>query len=732
MGTKRTRKRVPDTYLTDDPIESKTSDRFDRWSFAERIAHTIGQRKEAGGLVIGVYGEWGDGKTSTLNLMEKALVKYDDIVVKRFNPWYFQSAPDLIKGFFDQLAEAIGKAMPSVGEQTLGAVKKYGGLLATLGSSVTVFGTNIDFKALHESATDMSKAPTLSDLRKRVENLIAKSEKRIVVLIDDIDRLDKEEIQQIFKLVRLSGSFEKVTYVLAFDEKMVAAALKEKYATNKGDSGLKFIEKIVQVPLHLPPAYKEPLLKAIFSEIEKTLDAEKIQLIEKDTSSIGYEFQTSLGYALRTPRQVKRYANAIMFAVPVLKDEVCIRDLLFIEAIRVFYPDLYELIRDNHEAFISGDSTLGTRNKDRASVLKEITKGIESEDQQRSIQHLIGQLFPRAEGQGSYGDDWESIWAQEKRICSRAYFRRYFTYGVPQGDISDVDFAAFIRELNKAVGKKAVSDLVGRFLKKHGAHTFVEKAPLIESTLSTEVAKKIAQGIAAHGSLFTDNGDIFFSDFSRAISFIARTHMRMPNVSDRDAFASDILATIKSLPFAVEAFIFMSREDKKTPEDQQPMSKDTEQELGKSLAERIAKQANKTPPYSLKHGAGRLVWHWNRFGNPGEASAFFGKRLLKKPIEVADFLSCFVGTSYGSDGRHKSDMRGNEYNSAVEIVDADTIAKVIKKSPYAKQLDTEKVHFSRSLSDNQRIVNQFMHVYNERKAASEKIEIPPAESTIAA
>src|SRR5437879_2700106 len=102
-------KKRPQTYLVDKPIDNKSSDRFDRWSFADRIAHTIGQRTDTGGLVMAIYGKWGDGKTSTLNLMEKALANYDNIIVKRFNPWYFQSHSDLITGFFDLLAESIGK-----------------------------------------------------------------------------------------------------------------------------------------------------------------------------------------------------------------------------------------------------------------------------------------------------------------------------------------------------------------------------------------------------------------------------------------------------------------------------------------------------------------------------------------------------------------------------------------------------------------------------------------------
>lgn len=715
------KKKKNGTYLTDNPISTKSEDHFDRWSFAERIAHTIGRREDSGGLVIAIYGEWGDGKTSTLNLMEKALKSYEDIVVTRFNPWYFQSESILVSGFFNHLADTIEKSMPTLGEKIIGFVKTYGGMLATVATSVTLGGVPVSISpgAVYDAASGVSDLG-LGELQKRIEGILAKSEKRIVVLVDDIDRLDKDEIQQIFKLVRLSGSFEKVTYVLAFDEKMVAAALRDKYPSGSGDPGLKFIEKIVQVPLHLPPANKEALLEAIYAEVNKTLSAEEIELSERDAGSIGHEFQTSLGYALRTPRQVKRYANAIMFGLPVLKEEVRIADLLLIEAIRVFYPDMYTLIRDNPDVFLSDEPRSGSPDKDRATVLNAMYKGVESENHRNSLRHLIEVLFPRSSNQGSYGDDWEKTWAEDKRICSRAYFRRYFNYSVPHGDISDVSFSAFVTAVSKVTNKTDIVDQVKKFVKTNGAHAFVEKLVLVEGTLSEDTAKKIAYGIAVNGALFKDNGDPFFSDFSHAVTFIARTHVRIPKVADRDAFATEILLAPLPLPFAIEEFLFMSREDK-TPENKQPMSTITQETLGRDLAQRIAKEAAKMPPYTLKYGASRLIWHWKEHGNKEDVRTYFKKRLQKKPGEIADFLSAFVGNSYGSEGKRKSDLRGNEYNLISEIIDPNEIVKAIKKSLYGRHVDTQNTYFNRKLSDEQRIINQFMHIFNSRKIESKKV-----------
>ena len=224
-----------DSYLPDRPIEEEKQDRFKRSYFAKRIADSISLRTDTSGLVIGLYGQWGDGKTSTLNLMAADLEKYPDIVVTRFNPWFFQSEHMLIEGFFEHLAKEVGKVMVTAGQDFAESVRKYGSLLSIVASSVTIGGVNINFDAMTKAAKAFQKNPTPVELRDRISHILKNSGKRIVVLIDDIDRLDKEEIHQIFKLVKLSGNFENTTYVLAFDKEMVAAALAEKYASSTKD-----------------------------------------------------------------------------------------------------------------------------------------------------------------------------------------------------------------------------------------------------------------------------------------------------------------------------------------------------------------------------------------------------------------------------------------------------------------------------------------------------------------
>src|SRR5882762_4156351 len=87
-------------YLGDQPIVKPVQDRFDRWPFAQRIAETIARREDHSSLVVGIYGPWGDGKTSVLHLIEHALREYSQIVPVKFNPWLFRSQEVLLQSFF--------------------------------------------------------------------------------------------------------------------------------------------------------------------------------------------------------------------------------------------------------------------------------------------------------------------------------------------------------------------------------------------------------------------------------------------------------------------------------------------------------------------------------------------------------------------------------------------------------------------------------------------------------
>ena len=118
-------------YTDDGPISSHDDDRFGRWPFAERVARVIATRTDPTSIVVGIYGPWGDGKTSVLNMMVEVLTGHDHVIVIPFNPWNFESEGQLIRAFFDTLSDAIGKSLTTMSEEIGKFLSKYGAVLST-------------------------------------------------------------------------------------------------------------------------------------------------------------------------------------------------------------------------------------------------------------------------------------------------------------------------------------------------------------------------------------------------------------------------------------------------------------------------------------------------------------------------------------------------------------------------------------------------------------------------
>ena len=146
--------------------------------------------------------------------------------------------------------------------------------------------------------------------------------------MDDIDRLDSDEIHQVFKLIKLTANFPCVDYLLAFDNEIAARALGKRYGGDV-EMGHAFLEKIVQVPLPLPPASEPSLRRFCFEAIDRVLGESRIQITRDEASSFAGEFERALLPFLDTPRAAWRYANAIRFGLPTMKDEVNAVDFIF-------------------------------------------------------------------------------------------------------------------------------------------------------------------------------------------------------------------------------------------------------------------------------------------------------------------------------------------------------------------------------------------------------------------
>jgi predicted KAP-like P-loop ATPase len=171
-----------------------------------------------------------------------------------------------------------------------------------------------------------------------------------------MDLVCESEVQYLFKLIKLVGDFYNTTYILAFDDEMVAGALAPLYGDGQKNTGYQFLEKIIQAPLVIPKATKRALVKYAIDLIDDAVKQVKVELTQDDVNRFRAVFDDSFIPAIVNPRLALRYANSLFFSLPLLQGEVSLTDLMLAEALKVFYPQAYDFMRANSGHFLTDNS----------------------------------------------------------------------------------------------------------------------------------------------------------------------------------------------------------------------------------------------------------------------------------------------------------------------------------------------------------------------------------------
>lgn len=262
-------------------------------------------------ITVGLYGDWGSGKSSILKILQEQLEKDDNTVIVYFDGWSFESFDDakmsLIQGIVDAL-ENNEKFFAKVKDDTEGAFKAVKEAFAGLKKSITwmralkvttkavlpvasaimtggvsiiptlisAFRENKEYlvdlltgdKAEEflqnaiNSENDEKKYKAVREFRTDFEALINKSKQaQIVILIDDLDRCLPRHIIDNLEAIKLFLNVPKTAFVIAADQYIVSNAIKSEYKTlieaSKEDRphdnlGEAYMEKFIQLPYTLP------------------------------------------------------------------------------------------------------------------------------------------------------------------------------------------------------------------------------------------------------------------------------------------------------------------------------------------------------------------------------------------------------------------------------------------------------------------------------------------------
>lgn len=669
-------------YSSDSPIYEQDKDRFSRWSFSERIAQVISRRSDPSSIVIGLYGIWGDGKTSVLNFIEKALEADANVICIKFNPWRFGTEDQLLTGFFFAIAEALDTELIKTGDKLKDFVKK------VAPGAGAIFG----LEGAGDTIGSFISGPDINELKKRIEGELESAKKRVLILIDDVDRLDKTEIHALFRLVKLTADFKYTSYILAFDKDIVAASLQDRYSSSVENAGEAFLEKIIQVPLHLPAVEKQVLREFCFQGVDEALEIAEIKLTQQQVQEFVRDFTGAFDECLTTPRKAKLYGNTLMFSLPILQGEVNPIDLMLIEGIRVFCPSLYEVLRANKSLFCGTfrDSQYSNNDREKEHIKTLIDEALSSGrniDKEGFID-LLKNMFPKLQsvyGNMSYGSDWYEKWNKGQRACSENYYSRYFTYAIPKGDISDkvIQSLAADSESWKEPFDLARNPL-NEILNPSSAERLIKKLRNKAVEINSNVSISLAIAVAQKSDVIP-NPEVFSSwtaPFSQAAMLISSLIQNLEKTQRLD-LAKACIDFSPLIEFKLEIFKWLKREDEKKPEVE-AFSDSCIDAIGRHLGQVISEilessiDVTKLAPKSLP----MIFYALNKFVRNDYVNGYVDALILNEPEAIIRILDSYVPTAWGMESgiSHKSDFERDQYNSLTSTLDPSIILRTIQEN----------------------------------------------------
>ena len=333
-----------DELFRGNPIKHSSEDLLDRSGIADSISRLICNDNLKECCTIGILGPWGCGKSSIINMIRENVEKNsNNVIFIDFSPIDYQSnAEDIARVFFEVLIAGLKKhkrPLSFFGYKR--DVKKIASKTAE--TAVRVFFAPEDVDAIIDNIKELSgaifnpaKHEPVETVRGKISALLSKSKIKLAIVIDDLDRLMPGEAAQILKLIRVTACFDNVYYILGYDEITLSKQI-NKYS---GYDGRGYLEKFIQVPVHLPEINADLLQRILFNHISKILTTYQFE-IKDITASVCRIIP------LKTMRDLYILLNRFRFKIGMCPGDICPEDLLALTFIEMKDLDLYNWLFDN-------------------------------------------------------------------------------------------------------------------------------------------------------------------------------------------------------------------------------------------------------------------------------------------------------------------------------------------------------------------------------------------------
>ena len=333
-----------------DVADALEKDLLHRIGFARQVVHALDSLSNRSSLVVSVEGAWGSGKTSVLSMVEALLKKKGSAptpVIVRFNPWLVGDRDALLHQFLASVSKAIKLSDRS--ESAKKAAKEIDAYSKLVGLAKWIPGAE-PFASIVKSLLDAlgkvakhegDRASDIEDRKRRVEEALKAFAPRVIVLMDDVDRLYPNEVFEMIRIIKAVADLPNVGYVVTLDPAYVSNAL-HSLGVPKAHA---YLDKIIQTRLAVPMLSSRAKLDLISLGF-KQLPSEASQVYFPGNETLLAEaYQSGLRDLLEQPRDFVRLSNAVRPLEAELRGEVAFADILALAAISIKATPVYELLR---------------------------------------------------------------------------------------------------------------------------------------------------------------------------------------------------------------------------------------------------------------------------------------------------------------------------------------------------------------------------------------------------
>lgn len=358
-------------------------------------------------FTIGVYGEWGNGKTTLMKRILYSLENDKDITSVWFNAWRYEreeyyGITALLKsiaieldrtGHYKELTPLLKRSLITLGKDILRQVAsqfitEHGiedfekNLLPKLENLPDVDKDSIYFDGLR------SISEKFREIRSR------NPKKRIVVFVDDLDRCSPKKALELFESIKAFLDIEGFIYVIGLSHETVSKIITQEYNIH-GISGEDYIKKIIQIPIHTPNWISGDIKELIRFLINK-LNAEHRKLIDDES------FVNLITESIeKNPREIKRFLNNLIVALEIFKDmKIKLNELLIVQILNMRWNRFYNLLMGSEAKF--RDEIWSLLEKTPDEIIMMLESDPNSESYQKSYSHLIKHL--------KHYSSYDSLW----------------------------------------------------------------------------------------------------------------------------------------------------------------------------------------------------------------------------------------------------------------------------------------------------------------------------------